>query len=413
METQPAIDKTTGEILEDQDKPAVLGPPEFSKSVANIIPALCQARLAMADIVFNGWNKDQGYSFRKAVDICAATGPALAENGIMVFPSVLDTDESQFTTINQKKMVLTAVTMAIKMMHSSGEFVTQSFKGTALDTGDKGIFKAYTSCMKYHLLLTFLLGGEDVENDQSGEGSNSGSGRQQSGRQGSGSRSGKPPVKTATITPVQAENLKDLINISGWKEKQVLDYYRIGKLENLPVVKYDAACKFLQKAIDKKRITDETPSTGQSLSENGGNVPSETTTGAQLEPFQQPPAVSLDQVQKLQELIKETGTDEAKFMVYLNVETLAHLSATRFDEAVKALEAKKKKNGGQVENGINGAVNQLVATLSARNIDVKVDEATGNVQATPGYQDSQAKAFLKSLGFVPMIGGKSFIKVAK
>jgi hypothetical protein len=492
------IDSVSGEVFESLDIVSVLGPPEFSKSVANIIPALCQARLEMADIVFGGWNADQNYAFRKAVDICAATGPALAQNGIMVFPSVLESNTSEHVTKYDKKMILTSVTMAIKMMHKSGEFVTQAFQGTALDTGDKGIFKAYTGCMKYHLLLTFQLGGEDAENGQNGEGERgAGSGRQQAGRHGSGQRSGQQ-VKTATITAEQAENLKMLIPESGYPENKVLEFYRIKELINLPVVKYNGAVSFLEKAIKKKKEADPGNETKPADSGNGKAAPEEGK-GASPGSSQQPPSVSLDQVQKLQTLIKETATDEAKFLQHLKVETLAFLPASRFDEAVKALEAKKKKaeatagakpadNGNEkaaseegkgasprtseqpssvsleqvqklqgliketaadeakflqhlkVEtlahlpasrfdeaikalevkksknnvgaNSVQGAVNQLVATLTGRNIAVQVDEATGDVQATPGYQDTQGKAFLKSLGFKMMIGGKKWIKEA-
>jgi len=403
------LDQTTGEILECQDT-STLGPPVLSESVEKIIPALCQARKEMDTVGFNGWNDKHNYAFRKAVDIYAATGPALANNEIMVIPSVLQTNESDFMTNNQSKMVLTGVTMVIMLVHKSGEFIKQHYRATALDTMDKGIFKAYTSCLKYHLLMTFQLGGEDVENEQSGSGNNGCSGRQQGRSQGSGSRSGKPPIKTATITTEQAENLKNLILLSGYGEKNVLGFYKVDQIVNLPVVKYNGAVSYLQKAIKKKN--ESVPSNANSSSENvTGNVPSDTTTATQSDPSPQLPSVSLEQVQKLEGLIKEAGADEAKFLIHLQVETLAHLPADRFDEAVKALDAKKKKNNENA-NCVQGAVNQLIATLSARNIAFKVDEASGDVQATPGYQDTQGKAFLKSLGFKQMIGGKTWIKEA-
>jgi hypothetical protein len=348
--------------------------------------------------------------------------------------------------------------------------------------------------MKYHLLLTFQLGGEDAENGQNGEGDGgkgAGSGRQQNRRSGSAPRSGQP-LQTATITAEQVENLEKLISESAIPKSQVLESYRIKELINLPAVRYNNVAGWLRSVINKKKeaalangtkpaengdgkgnteeakgaqsgtyqqpssvsldqvqklqaLIKETTSdeakflqklevetlahlpasrfdeamnllkdkkdrmskaalaNGTKPAENGdGKGNTEEAKGAQSGTYQQPPSVSLDQVQKLQALIKETAADEVGFLNYLEVETLALLPASRFDEAVNALNAKKKKS----------AVNQLVATLTARNISVEVNEESGDVQATPGYQDSQAKAFLKSLGFKQMIGGKIWIKEA-
>ncbi|MDD3293964.1 MAG: ATP-binding protein [Geobacteraceae bacterium] len=116
-----------------------------------------------------------------------------------------------------------------------------------------------------------------------------------------------------------------------------------------------------------------------------------------------PPVITLEQVQQLLKLIAVTQTNEVKFLQYLQVETLAHLPADRFTWAVKALEAKK--------NTANNP-NLVIAALSARNIPYKVDEQAGEIHATPSFQDSGAKAFLKEQGFKWNPAGKAWIKQA-
>lgn len=118
-----------------------------------------------------------------------------------------------------------------------------------------------------------------------------------------------------------------------------------------------------------------------------------------------PPVITLEQVQQLLKLIAVTQTNEVKFLQYLQVETLAHLPADRFTWAVKALEA--KKNAATENNS-----SLVIAALSARNIPYKVDEQAGEIHATPSFQDSGAKAFLKEQGFKWNPTGKAWIKHA-
>ncbi len=52
--------------------------------------------------------------------------------------------------------------------------------------------------------------------------------------------------------------------------------------------------------------------------------------------------VTTDQMTELVALMEEVGADRTKFLNFLKIDTLAHLPKKRFQEAVKALEAKRK-----------------------------------------------------------------------
>ncbi|NVN93603.1 MAG: hypothetical protein HXX11_23810 [Desulfuromonadales bacterium] len=72
--------------------------------------------------------------------------------------------------------------------------------------------------------------------------------------------------------------------------------------------------------------------------------------------------------------------------------------------AVKALEAKSK-------NGEKSAskVTEITTALAARRIPFKMEESTGEVHATPSYQDAPSKEFLKAKGFRWNSSGKAWV----
>jgi len=73
------------------------------------------------------------------------------------------------------------------------------------------------------------------------------------------------------------------------------------------------------------------------------------------------------------------------------------------NEALKALEA--KMNGSAAKGKVAGITN----ALASRRIPFKMDEITGEVRATPSYQDASSKDFLKSQGFRWNSSGKAWI----
>jgi len=60
------------------------------------------------------------------------------------------------------------------------------------------------------------------------------------------------------------------------------------------------------------------------------------------QPAKELPRVSVDQVIVIEDLIKETGVDKAKFLKFLKVDSVENIPAQVYDYAVKQLEAKRK-----------------------------------------------------------------------
>lgn len=222
---------------------------------------------------------------------------------------------------------------------------------------------------------------------------------------------GKKVPKKVGLAPVQRESMDyeftlvfDIdrdkhIAIASKDRTSIFD----GFCERLEISHGEAIRDWLNTGIEAPALTAAQQQTPDPTSTPA--IKQEEGKGNPLEADLHPPVVTLEQVQQLQKLMHETQTNEVKFLQYLQVETLAHLPADRFTWAVKSLEAKKK---AATEN--NSSL--VIAALSARNIPYKVDEQAGEIHATPSFQDTGAKAFLKEQGFKWNPTGKAWIKQA-
>lgn len=120
----------------------------------------------------------------------------------------------------------------------------------------------------------------------------------------------------------------------------------------------------------------------------------------QMTPFppeQQPaePAfINEDQLQDLESRIKGAGADPEKFLSYMGIKRLQDLPVERLADAIQALNDKATRNDRPVTK-----VMELTTALAARRIPFQLDESAGVVHATPSYQDSASKEFLKAQGF--------------
>ncbi|SNB45499.1 ATP-binding protein [Geobacter sp. DSM 9736] len=103
--------------------------------------------------------------------------------------------------------------------------------------------------------------------------------------------------------------------------------------------------------------------------------------------------ISPDQVLELEAKISEVGADRKKFLGFMGVKRLEEIPTERMAAAVKALEAKTKKEG------TSSNVTDITTALAARRIPFQLNEEAGEVHAKPSYQDSSSKEFLKAKGF--------------
>jgi len=114
--------------------------------------------------------------------------------------------------------------------------------------------------------------------------------------------------------------------------------------------------------------------------------------------------ITSDQVMDLEAKISQAGADRDKFLAFMGVTKLEEIPVERMTAAIDALDA-KKKNGDRPAS----KVTEITTALAARRIPFKTDEENGVVHATPSYQDTSSKEFLKAKGFKWNSSGKAWV----
>lgn len=103
--------------------------------------------------------------------------------------------------------------------------------------------------------------------------------------------------------------------------------------------------------------------------------------------------LSKGQVSTLSNMIRETGTDLAKFLKYFGVSALTTLPACRYQEAMETL--RQKKAGRKTNLDVPKSLVAIMSALRAHNIEARLDEETRTIHAA-SYEH---RNLLKSLGF--------------
>lgn len=171
--------------------PDLHGTPE---QISALVTAICAARTAIGDLEKSGYNSQFNYSYVKASDLYGAVGLALVAQQVIPSVSILEQRVRATKTPGGKDTNETMVKVAIMFIHKDGGRLTQIFYGVAQDNADKGLFKAYTGAVKYGLMQTLLIGGDDPDSDRGqGTGGN---------RQGQGQQS-RPPYQSRPAPPPQ------------------------------------------------------------------------------------------------------------------------------------------------------------------------------------------------------------------
>lgn len=127
-----------------------------------------QKELSERGIAKGDTNTFDNYKFRGIDAVLNALAPILAKNGLVLVPSL---DESEIRTVpasSGKAMNHCKVKMSFTFYDSEGDFISHTFHGEAMDRGDKSLNKAATAAYKYFLFQAFTIpveGTPDADNE--------------------------------------------------------------------------------------------------------------------------------------------------------------------------------------------------------------------------------------------------------
>lgn len=156
--------------------------PTEAQARASLFAKMARVMSSVARVPKSGENTYHHYKYATASDLVDEIRPLLAEQRIAMFiscPSVeriplterLDRQTGEYKSVNE---VLTRVCLTVTFADGdTGATFAVSWHGEGQDTGDKGLYKAYTGALKYLLTDTFLIStGDDPEADEKADARN-------------------------------------------------------------------------------------------------------------------------------------------------------------------------------------------------------------------------------------------------
>ena len=106
------------------------------------------------------------FNFRGIDQVVNAVSPALRKHGVVVHPTVLDYRYEQASTSTGKATGHVIVTVSYTFTHTSGESVTATVIGEAMDSGDKAAPKAMSVAFRTALLQVLCLPTDEKDPDE-------------------------------------------------------------------------------------------------------------------------------------------------------------------------------------------------------------------------------------------------------
>lgn len=187
--------------------------------------SLVQAAMAKHGIEKSGKNKQQGYAYRGIDQVMNNVGPILAENKVLVMPSVLSHNMVQGKTksggVSYHHMVEVEYLITGPEGDTMGPFKS---RGECIDTSDKGLNKACTAAYKYWVLTALCIPTETSDDADSVT----------------------PEAGYATITNAQESELVDMMLMTNTESTEFLGWLNIMRLSDLALEHFGTAKSALE-----------------------------------------------------------------------------------------------------------------------------------------------------------------------
>jgi hypothetical protein len=111
-----------------------------------------------------GYNDFQKYAYTKGEELFKVVREVLQKHDIAIIAQCTEVKE---IALENKSIVLVASMNYTIIDAESGESMSCVYQGVGADTGDKGLYKAYTAALKYFLRDLFQIPfGDDPENEK-------------------------------------------------------------------------------------------------------------------------------------------------------------------------------------------------------------------------------------------------------
>lgn len=169
------MSETTKKETPEQESKMVINevqPFDLSKPPLKLLKKMIEARKKLSWIAKDKKNTTQNYDYTSEAAVKAKVKEALDDQGVLFYvPNVKRTAVKQYQTKKGATMIMTSIELMYMFIDSeSGEVIHGRIEGEGLDTGDKGLWKAYSGTIKYIFFNNFMIPtGNDPEACPNGE----------------------------------------------------------------------------------------------------------------------------------------------------------------------------------------------------------------------------------------------------
>lgn len=184
------------------------------------------ASLARKGIGKNQHNRAQDYKFRGIDDLYNALGPALAEAGLMMLPTVEAREVVERTTKSGTTQFHCVLRVRYTLAATDGSTVDIVTYGESMDTSDKATNKAMSAAMKYAAIQVFaipVVGTEDADHDSPEAVTKAAPPKPVPATK---PEAAPASVTTEPMTPATKREIADLAKVLGWNADKTTEVVR-------------------------------------------------------------------------------------------------------------------------------------------------------------------------------------------
>lgn len=161
-----AKDATTPENTNEKAPGVPATAPEPPKGPRTIYQTIIAVMRDVRAVGKDGWNKQQNFNFRGIDGVMNAVGPAMRDNGLMVFPLSVEKEHNVGTSKTGGALHLHRLHVTFRFANEDGETLDVEVPSESMDSSDKGTAKAMSVALRIALLQTLALPTEDRDPDE-------------------------------------------------------------------------------------------------------------------------------------------------------------------------------------------------------------------------------------------------------
>lgn len=174
-------------------------------------------------------NTQQGFMYRGIDDVMTALAPALTKHKVFIVPEVTNEIRTERETQKGGVLFYTRLYVTYHFYTVDGSSIEAKVIGEAMDSADKATNKALSVAYKYAAFQVFNIPTEELQDPDA---------------------DAPDPAPVVYVDEVKVKVLRDKMAKKGVEEKQIMERYKVGSLEELTVLDFMKACAGLDKMAD-------------------------------------------------------------------------------------------------------------------------------------------------------------------